>query len=84
MTFPRLYTSEDLAVMWCRLNAGRHPTHEGWGFNPENIAGAMALIVTLVGPAKCLTFWRKESFRVRADFKGIERRSRPRGDKAYG
>ena len=79
VTYPQLYSADELALMWCKLNAGKHPLKEGWGFDPENVAGAMALIVILIGPAKCLARWRKESLELRTHYEGLERRKNPRG-----
>lgn len=69
---PLLYTQDDLAVMWCRLNEGRHPLNDNWKFNPLNIPGAMAFINELVGPSKCLTTWRKRLYEPKTN--EIERR----------
>ncbi len=75
MSFPLLYSTDELAVMWCRLNAGRHPTNPAWRFKPENIGGAMALITVLVGPSKCLQTWRRRQVEGPEPF---ERRKVPR------
>lgn len=71
----RFYSEDDLAVMWCRLNSGRHPVRSDWRFNPANIAGAMAFIVTVVGPTRCLNTWRKQEFQ---EPEPLERRKVPR------
>jgi len=78
MSYQTIYSDTQLAEMWCRLNAGVHPTHDGWGFDPANIAGAMALIITLIGPSKCLSLWRKQSLTQIQNPGGIERRKKPR------
>lgn len=62
MSLPRIYTDDELAVMWCKLNAGRHPVRDEWRFDSANIAGAMSLIVVLIGPSKCLKQWRKSQY----------------------
>lgn len=76
MGYPLLYTAEELALMWCKLRAGRHPTIDGWKFEPANAAGAMALITVLIGPSRCLAMWRRTAL-VNPEML-MERRKHPR------
>lgn len=75
--YRNLYSSDELAEMWCRLNEGKHPTTNGWNFNEVNIAGAMALINVLIGPSKCIAAWRH---RKMEETNVIERRRFPRDE----
>ena len=73
-----LYTKEELAEMWCRLNEGKHPLRDEWKFNPINIPGAMALLTVLIGPSRCMQAWRKRATTNDATKGVIERRRYPR------
>lgn len=75
----KTFSQDELALMWCRLNIWKHPTSDKAKWPEKEIAGAMALIVALIGHEKCLQYW-NGPFRTGRTVTGRIAPSKTKGD----